>query len=117
MDQRSAVGAPRGTFRGTLAGDGTPGPIEQRLGRRLVRLIDPESEEGMNLLDEGRVDLIGPDGENLGHLTAREAYDRLLARLERRLDSIRESERQTDREALHNGLTRIRAWSHRIGRP
>ncbi len=46
------------TFRGTLSGDGRPGPIEERLGRRLIRLIDPESDEGMRLLSEGRVDLL-----------------------------------------------------------
>lgn len=116
MSERPAVGAQRGIFRGTLAGDGTPGPIEQRFGRRLVRLIDPESEEGLTLLDEGRVDLIGPDGESLGRLKPREAYDRLLVRLEQRLDRIRETEQPADREALQGGLTRVRAWSHRIGR-
>ncbi len=74
------------TYRGTLLGDGRPGPIEQRIGRRLVRLIDPESDEGLDLLDAGRVDLIGPDGDALGRLTTGEAYRLLLERLERRLD-------------------------------
>ena len=40
------------TFRGTLSGDGRPGPIEERLGRRLIRLIDPESDEHMVPADQ-----------------------------------------------------------------
>ena len=47
------------TYRGTLSGDGRPGPIEVRLGRRLIRTIDPESLEGTRLLIAGVVDLIG----------------------------------------------------------
>ena len=62
MDQRHL-------FRGTLSGDGRPGPIEERIGRRLVRLVDPESREGMRLLEEGDVDLVGPDGEQLGRVS------------------------------------------------
>jgi hypothetical protein len=117
VNERSVVGAQRGIFRGTLSGDGTPGPIEERFGRRLLRLIDPESDEGLSLLDEGAVDLVGPDGEHLGQLTPREAYDKLLRRLERRLDRcLQDPEQQARREGLRNGLTQVRAWSERMGR-
>ena len=38
-------------------------PIEVRLGRRLLRTIDPRSEEGRRLLRQGRVDLSPLAGE------------------------------------------------------
>jgi hypothetical protein len=86
-------------FKGTLGRDGRPGPIEERYGRRLLRLVDPESEEGRKLLTEGDVDLVGPDGEHLGCISIIEAYEELTARLESRLDAIRDGADQTDFEA------------------
>lgn len=91
-------------YRGTLSGDGRPGPIEVRIGWRLLRLIDPESEEGARLLDEARVNLLGPDGEPLGALSLDEALTRLRERLERNLD---EATCATDREAIREGLARL----------
>jgi len=73
----------RGVFRATVSGPGAPGPIEERIGRRLVRLVEPDSEEGRRLLHERAVDLIGPGGKSLGRIGIEEAY----ARLERRLAS------------------------------
>ena len=49
-------------------GDGRLGPIEERIGRRLIRLVDPQSEEGRALLDSGAVDLLGPEGERFGRI-------------------------------------------------
>ena len=72
-------------FKGTLSGDGRPGPIEERLGRKLLRLVDPESDEGQKLLGEGEVELVGPDGECLGRVSIRQAYEVLIARLESRI--------------------------------
>lgn len=69
-------------LRAILLRDGTAGPIEVRLGRRLLKLVSPESAEGRLLLDEGRVDLVGPDGERLGRIPIEEARGRLRARLE-----------------------------------
>jgi hypothetical protein len=102
------------SLRATLAGDGTPGPIEERIGRRLVRLVDPESVEGEALLGSGTVDLIGPEGEHFGRIPASEAYRRLCGRLERRLEDQDES---VEREALREGLSRLKARTDRpIGR-
>ncbi|HSN69079.1 MAG TPA: hypothetical protein VLV48_07530 [Thermoanaerobaculia bacterium] len=74
------------TLRAILTGTGRAGPIEERLGRRLVRLVDPESEEGRSLLDSGRVTLSGPEGESLGPIAIESAWRRLRARLERALE-------------------------------
>ena len=106
MGQPSDDPVPGTTFRGTLSGDGRPGPIEERLGRRLIRLIDPESDEGLRLLSEGKVDLLGPDGTRLGTIRAADALRRLQARLEERMAVRGDSARY--------GLDRIDAWKHRL---
>jgi hypothetical protein len=97
-------------YKGTLSGDGRLGPIEERLGRRLLRLVDPESDEGQKLLEQGDVELIGPDGEQLGRMRIEEAYAELIARLERRLTEIADPADQT---GLEEGLQRLRRRSER----
>ena len=91
------------TFRGTLSGDGRPGPIEERLGRRLIRLIDPESDQGVGLLSEGRVDLLGPDGTRLGTVRAADALRRLRRRLEQRAHG-----------EIPQGIDRLEGWKRRL---
>jgi hypothetical protein len=98
-------------FKGTLSGDGRPGPIEERLGRRLVRLVDPESEEGRRLLARGDVELLGPDGECLGCLSISDAYEELIGRLELRLSEI---DNPAEQAGIEEGLKRVRARSERI---
>jgi hypothetical protein len=98
-------------LRATLAGDGRPGPIEERIGRRLVRLVDPSSEEGFRLLRSGLVELIGPEGDALGRILPEEASRILRERLERRL-----ADPDADAGALRDGLSRLAAWSERLGR-
>ena len=103
---------PPSRFRGTLQSDGDLGPIEERYGRRLMRLIDPESDEGTQLLDSGKVELLGPDGETFGPLKLREAYRRLCHQLERRLERL-DDERSGDTSdaearAITDCLTRVR---------
>lgn len=111
LEEVSGVAEAKHLYRGTLGGDGRPGPIEVRIGRRLLRLIDPSSEEGARLLDEARVDLIGPDGERLGPLSLREALGRLRERLER---NLAEASSEVEREALRDGMARLR---RRAGAP
>jgi hypothetical protein len=98
-------------FKGTLSGDGCPGPIEERLGRKLVRLIDPESDEGRRLLAEGGVELLGPDGACLGRVSIGQAYAELIARLEERISEIGSP---NDQAGLEEGLQRLRDRSARI---
>ena len=47
-------------FRAMALPSGALLPIEVRLGRRLLRTIDPHSEEGRRLLASGRVDVFSP---------------------------------------------------------
>jgi len=94
------------TLRATLLGDGRLGPIEERIGRKLRRVVDPESREGQSLLRACEVDLVGPGGERMGRLQLQEAIERLRSRLESRLaDPGFAPEADTIRE----GLTRLRA--------
>ena len=77
----------RGTFRATISGTGRPGPIEERVGRRLIRVVDPGSREGALLARSGTVTWVGPEGDALGRLDLASVRRLLHERLERRLDA------------------------------
>jgi hypothetical protein len=47
----------------------------------LLRLVDPASDEGRQLLSDGAVELIGPEGDSLGAIGLAEACERLRRRL------------------------------------
>ncbi len=109
--EHETIDAARGMRRrATLSGDGCYGPIEERIGRRLVRLVDPASEEGLRLLRSGTVEMIGPEGDPLGCLLPEEACRVLRERLERRL-----ADPDADAHALREGLARLAARSERLG--
>ncbi len=114
MDPASPKPGPRGDFRITLNGDGRPGPIEERIGRRLVRLLDPESEEGLGLLAARCVRFIGPGGTPLGYVHPSEAIESLRAALEERLEEAKDGD-SDDGPAFREGLHRLEAWSRKIG--
>jgi hypothetical protein len=94
-----------GFLRATVDGDGRPGPIEERVGRRLLRVVDPDSPEGEELLRSGSVELIGPSGESFGRVAVQEVWRRLARRLEERLSSAEPLEDPVVRD----GLERLRA--------
>jgi hypothetical protein len=97
-------------FRVLLTGTGPCGPIEERIGRRRVRFVAADSNEGLRLLGSGRVDFFGPDGESFGRLRIEEACDRLRERLEERLGAASDPH---DRDALRDGLRSLEAWNRR----
>jgi len=101
------------SHRATLAGDGRPGPVEERIGRRLVRLIDPLSEEARALGAAGRIEWIGPEGAPLGRVPASTACAELKLRLERALAAA-ETAPLAEREALTYGLARLEGWSEQL---
>ena len=93
-----------GHFRGILESDGRCGPIEHRLGRRLLRLVEPDSEEGRALLAGGKVELISPEGESLGTVPPEKACAPLLERLDRSIEDARGERPVTDLESLRGTL-------------
>ena len=101
------------SHRATLAGDGRPGPVEERIGRRLVRLLDPLSEEARALSAAGRIEWIGPEGAPLGRVPAATACAELRLRLERALAAA-ETAPAAERDALTYGLARLEGWSERL---
>jgi len=113
MDQGAVAPLARGTYRGTITGVGRPGPIEERVGCRLVRIVDPESKEGVELLRRRQVTLIGPEGTALGRLNLDQARSLLITRLELALAA-----RSGDdgAEAIRDGLVRLRRAGPRVGR-
>ena len=104
-----ATGEPSHVFRATVLGDGSPGPIEERIGRKLLRLVDPCSSEGDRLLRSGLVDFLGPGGEKLGRIRVEEAWRQLIRRLEKQLES---ADLQGE-ELVREGLKRLRSRAAR----
>src|SRR5580765_206966 len=100
-----AVPLARGTFRATISGVGHPGPIEERLGWRLVRIVDPESKEGGQLLRDRKVTFIGPEGTALGRVDLDQARRLLKLRL---LSVLAASGGGDGAEAIRDGLVRLR---------
>ena len=61
---RASTPEPAPTYRCVVLPSGDLLPIEERLGRRLLRMIPPDCDEGRALLDEDRVTLVRrPFGE------------------------------------------------------
>jgi hypothetical protein len=113
MDHRAAPPLARGTFRVTITGVGRPGPIEERLGWRLVRTVDPASKEGASLLRAHQVNVIGPEGTALGRVNLNQARRLLRLRLESVLAKLGGRD---GAEALRDGLVRLRRAGPRVGR-
>jgi hypothetical protein len=101
------------SHRATLAGDGHPGPVEERIGRRLLRLLDPLSAEALALGAAGRIQWIGPEGAPLGRVPAGAACAELKLRLERALAAA-EAAPAAERAALTYGLARLQGWSEQL---
>lgn len=115
MNTGGTTSAQMRSLRGTLAGDGRPGPIEERIGRRLVRLVDPISREGKRLLGAGEVELVGPGGEVFGRVAPVVAYQKLRDRLERLiLDPAGGLPDPETEDAYRETLDRLRVWSQRL---
>ena len=113
MDDGAVPPLARGTFRATITGVGRPGPIEERLGCRLVRVVDPTSKEGASLLRDHQVTVIGPEGKALGRVSLNQARRLLKLRLERVLAKLGGDD---DAEAIRDGLVRLRRAGPRVGR-
>lgn len=65
------------TYAARLCGDGKILHIEERIGKKLLRTIDPLSKAGRELLNTQKVLFHMPDGELLRGKHAREAYQNL----------------------------------------
>ncbi len=52
---------PELSYRAVALPNGALLPIEERLGRRLIRTLAPTSDEGRQLLEDGRVEIVAPE--------------------------------------------------------
>jgi hypothetical protein len=69
----------RKNYSAVIRSDGAMLPIEERLGRRLLRSLQPESLEARRLLHDGAVAFVMPDGTALSGLPIAAVYERLAA--------------------------------------
>jgi hypothetical protein len=70
-----------------------------------------ESDEGARLLDDGNVELIGPEGASLGRVRIEQAYRTLRSRL---LERLAEEEQPPQRGEIQAGLDRLDARAQRL---
>ena len=70
----------RKKYRAFVLDDGTLLPIEERVGRRLLRTVPPNSREGRALVEEGLVSFVGSEGRAF----AGTGFDEILERLARK---------------------------------
>lgn len=79
-----------------VLGDGTILPIVEKLGRRVLREIDPLSSEGRSLLDSGRVTLWYDDGASVETAPIQQVLDHLRSAVLVRRDAYPKVPRWTD---------------------
>lgn len=79
----------RKSYTALVRNDGTLLPIEERLGRRLLRTLDPDSREAHGLLQRGDVCLMTSSGKNLAGVPVQEVLDRLRRETNAQLDRHR----------------------------
>ncbi len=95
-------------YTAILCGDGKILPIEERLGKRLLRTIDCASGEGRDLLRRGWVFLRTSEGKCLDGTPLQHVYTRLREEAESRM-----AERPDDAGWQRHWLTQltsIRTW-------
>jgi hypothetical protein len=98
----------RKTYSAVIRSDGSVLPIEERLGRRLLRTLPPDSAEGRQLLRKDCVTLLTADGRHLPGVSIEGVYERLRAETTMRL-----SEHPSDpewRRRCKDTLVTIERW-------
>ena len=104
----------RKTYSAVIRSDGSVLPIEERLGRRLLRTLPPDSAEGRQLLRRDCVTLLTADGRHLAGLSIEDVYERLREETASRL-----SEHPSDpewRRRCRDTLVTIERWHKALGR-
>ena len=88
--RKTPLELPRGVpfekrYTAVIRADGTLLPIEERLGRRLLRSLAPEARESRALLRTARVRFVTSGGTTYTGLPLNTVYDRLCAETRVRL--------------------------------
>src|SRR5262245_59124139 len=102
------------TYSAVIRSDGSVLPIEERLGRRLLRTLLPDTQEGRELLRRNCVTLLTADGRPLAGLSIEDVYERLRAETAMRLA---EKPRDPDwRRRCRDTLVTIERWHKALSR-
>jgi len=102
------------TYSAMIRSDGSLLPIEERLGRRLLRTLAPDSLKGRELLRKDCVKLVTDDGRPLAGLSIEDVYARLRARVTVRLAvNPRDPDR---RRHCKDTLATIERWRRALSR-
>jgi len=75
----------RKTYFAVIRSDGSLLPIEEKLGRRLLRTLPADSNEGRQLLRQDCVNLTTAEGRPLAGLSIEDVYQKLRSQTTQRL--------------------------------
>jgi hypothetical protein len=102
LPPQDPTGLERKRYLAIVRSDGALLPIEERLGRRRLRSLTPESLEARRLLQSGAVAFVMPDGTELAGVPLADVYERLSARTTALLSGARvgAGARRNSRETL-----------------
>jgi len=102
------------SYCAVIRADGTLLPIEERLGRRLLRTLSPNTREALDLLRRNCVTLLTSDGRVLAGMSVGSVYDRLWHETSAKL-----AERKGDaewRRRCREALDNIDRWRRALAR-
>ena len=104
----------RKSYSAVIRSDGSVLQIEERLGRRLLRVVSPSSREGRRLLRKDCVTLMTAEGRPLAGLSIEDVYERLRSEATMRLA---ERPRDADwRRRCLDTLGTIERWQRTLAR-
>ncbi len=96
------------TYMTRLCGDGQILPIEERIGKKLLRTINPMSKKGKTLLSERKVIFNLPDGERISSQSLAQVFLKLR---ELTLEKMKKfPEDQQREEHLNAVIKNIKYW-------
>ena len=104
----------RKSYSAVIRADGTLLPIEERLGRRLLRTIVPASREARGLLKRGCVNLLTSDGKALSGVPIETVYERMWAETSTRL--AEHADNAEWRRQCRDTLENIGRWKRMLSR-
>jgi hypothetical protein len=104
----------RKTYSAVIRSDGSLLPIEEKLGRRLLRTLPADSNEGRRLLRKDCVSLTTAEGRALAGFSIEDVYQKLRTQTAQRL-----AERPRDpdwRRRCQDTLVTIERWYRALAR-
>lgn len=96
-----------------ICGNGQILPIEERVGKKLLKTINPVSKKGKELIAKQEVTFLLPDGERLAKASLRQVFLKLRENTLEKMKLPLEDKYQE--EHLHGVMENIKHWEKLYG--